>query len=219
MFVQCVCVCLITHLCPPEWATAIQSLCAHSREETRGPSRHEITNYTLRATPRGLHRAQPSKNWRGAKEKNPAHRQGWRGGTKGRKANKVVTAVNSKWGGDDWVTEKTQRKCRNPVCLESEKERRKMRAAECYCASLSGRQSVFIAQSPTIRGEVFSAWLKTIQRQIKIWIMLQLNRPLNSPQSVFLPGPTLWKHHQYVLSLAWIRFSNELPANLISPRL
>lgn len=40
----------------------------------------------------------------------------------------------------------------------------KMRAAECYCAFLSGRQSVFIAQSPTIRGEVFSVWMKTIQK-------------------------------------------------------
>lgn len=39
-----------------------------------------------------------------------------------------------------------------------------MRAAKCYCAFLSGRQSVFIAQSPTIRGEVFSARMKTIQK-------------------------------------------------------
>lgn len=39
-----------------------------------------------------------------------------------------------------------------------------MRAAECYCAFLSGRQSVFIARSPTIRREVFGAWMKTIQK-------------------------------------------------------
>lgn len=40
----------------------------------------------------------------------------------------------------------------------------KIRAAECYCAFLSERQSAFIAQSPTIRGEVFSAWMKTTQK-------------------------------------------------------
>lgn len=39
-----------------------------------------------------------------------------------------------------------------------------MRAGDCYCAFLSGRQSVFIAQSPTIRGEEFSVWMKTIQK-------------------------------------------------------
>lgn len=42
-----------------------------------------------------------------------------------------------------------------------------MRAAKCYCAFLSGRQSVFIAQSQTIRGEVFSAWMTTIQKPDK----------------------------------------------------
>lgn len=40
-----------------------------------------------------------------------------------------------------------------------------LNATKCYRASLSGRQSRrFIAQSPTVRGEVFSAWMTTVQK-------------------------------------------------------
>lgn len=48
-------------ICVP-WVSRGHSspLCAEW-EETRGPSRHEITDYTLNASPRGLNRAQESK--------------------------------------------------------------------------------------------------------------------------------------------------------------
>ena len=71
----CVCVCLfarcvlvrVAHysFVSPEWAAAIQSLlCAGRARETRGPSRHEITDYTLNASPKRARRSAGVQNWR-----------------------------------------------------------------------------------------------------------------------------------------------------------
>ena len=57
----CVCVWLITHLCPLSEPRPFSPFVRRASEETRGPSRHEITDYTLNASPRGLDGAQESK--------------------------------------------------------------------------------------------------------------------------------------------------------------
>lgn len=56
----CVCVCHYSFVSPSE-PRPFSPFVLTASEETRGPSRHEITNYTLKAVPRGLHTAQPSK--------------------------------------------------------------------------------------------------------------------------------------------------------------
>lgn len=75
----CVCVCVYLAWCvlvrvahysfvSPEWAAAIQSLlCAGRARETRGPSRHEITDYTLNASPKRARQSAVVQNWRRAR--------------------------------------------------------------------------------------------------------------------------------------------------------
>lgn len=82
VFVWCVsreCVWLITHLCPLSELWPFSPFVRRVREETRGPSRHEITDYTLNASPRGLSGAQKSKiegEWGGGKKERERETEG-----------------------------------------------------------------------------------------------------------------------------------------------
>ena len=137
---QCVCVWLITHLCPLSEPWPFSPFVCRVREETRGPSRHEITDYTLNASPRGLSGVQESNIGRrervggvgGAKrEKNK--QRGWNGvncksrnrteETPGDERVFVLQSVSGRDGG--------------------EKRDEGDRAADRCCASLSGWQSDF----------------------------------------------------------------------------
>lgn len=67
LFSVCVYVCGSLLICVPSESCPFEPLCV-KRGETRAPSRHEITDYTLNASPRGLHRAQESRiesKWEG----------------------------------------------------------------------------------------------------------------------------------------------------------
>lgn len=69
VFVQCVCVCVCLPICAPlSELRPFRPFVLTASEKTRGPSRHEITNYTLKAAPRGLH---SGATLGGAVDKNP----------------------------------------------------------------------------------------------------------------------------------------------------
>lgn len=62
MCLSSMCVCVSLLMCVPlSELQPFSPFVLTGSEKRRGPSRHEITNYTLKATARGLHRAQPSK--------------------------------------------------------------------------------------------------------------------------------------------------------------
>lgn len=159
-------------ICVP-WVSRGHSspLCAEW-EETRGPSRHEITDYTLNASPRGLNRAQESKIEGERGKKGKKKKGGTREGDDERKTNKRVNGVNCKGArgsGLHW-RETVMRKSAFVRANGRDGAKKKMRARQrpnAIVLFLSGRQSDFIARSFTMSSWGFSAPVMTIANLCK----------------------------------------------------
>lgn len=156
----CVFVCqrvwLITHLCPLSELWPFSPFVRGVREETRGPSRHEITDYTLNASPRGLNGAQKSKiegEWGGKRERERRKREKQ---TKGMNVN-CKGAGESRPGRRESVS---VWECEQETWKKKENEGKT--GTECYCAFLSGSQNSFIAHSLTMCSRGLSVPMMTI---------------------------------------------------------